>query len=88
MPAIAAARKHEIICSQTAGLYAQQSALARPIAMLKRQVDAPRALYTERGSPSSMPPLEGWADLVPFTSTGHEYDKKLARVLSYAGYDW
>ena len=88
MPAIAAVRKHEIICAQMADLYAQQSAIARPIAILKRQMDALRALYMERGSSSSMPPLEGWADLAPFTSTGHEYDKKVARVISYAGYDW
>ena len=75
MPAIAAVRKHELICARMADLYAQQSAIARTIAILKRQMDALRALYNERVKSSNMPPLAGWADLAPFVSTGHEFDK-------------
>ena len=44
-------------------------------------------LYGER-QPVKHATSRGMGDLVPFTSTGHEYDKELARVLSYAGYDW
>ena len=75
MPAVAAVRKHELTCARMTDLYEQQSAITRPIAILKRQMDALRALYTERGKSSNMPPLAGWADLPPFLSTGHEFDK-------------
>ena len=67
--------KHELTCARMTDLYDQQSDIACPITILKRQMDALRALYTERGKSSNMPPLAGWADLAPFVSTGHEFDK-------------
>ena len=75
MPAVAAVRKHELTCARMTDLYDQQSDIVCPITILKRQMDALRALYVERGKLSNMPPLAGWVDLAPFISTGHEFDK-------------
>ncbi len=46
-----------------ADLYEQHSAVAGPIVILKRQMNASRALCKERGHSKHMPPLEGWPDL-------------------------
>ena len=71
------ARKHEIICARMTDLYSQHSTIVCPITILKRQMDDLRSLSTERGHSSHMPSREGWSDLVPFRSTGQEYDMYL-----------
>ena len=68
----AAVRKHEVICARMTDLHSEQ---ARPITILIAQMDALRTLNKEGALSKHMPTLEGWADLAPFRSTGHEYDK-------------
>ena len=59
-----------------AALYAQHSAIEQPIVILKRQMDALRALYSVRGRSGNMPSQGGWNELEPFRHVeGQKYEK-------------